>query len=332
MKSRIITRTIIIAIVVLAFAWSGFSYWMASMGAPGPLAQPVTLILPKGANTHQIADLLVQNGVIDHPLEFRIAARARFDDQNMKAGEYEFTPHMSMQQVFLKITGGDVLNRTVTIPEGKTVAQVRSLLLNTEGLEGPPLEFQEGALLPETYTFHYGTKRADLMRDMAKAMTQAVNEAWAARAPDLPLQTPHDLLVLASMIEKETGKAEERPLIASVFVNRLRQGMRLESDPTVMYDLGTEGPLTREQLHADTPDNTYVHAGLPPSPICNPGKAAIEAAAHPAATDYLYFVADGTGGHVFASSYAEHQKNVANYIKVLRRQAQQAKAHTEAAK
>lgn len=304
-------RLLIIFILVVIFGWCGFAIWMQSLLRPGPLESETTVILPRGAGTHQIADVLTAAHVINRPLEFRLASRARFADRYFKAGEYTFPAHVSMQAVIQKLSGGDVVQRFVTIPEGLTYAEIRQRLLDTEGLYGPPLFFQEGALLPETYDFKYGDKRADLMKRMDKAMTDKVAAIWATRDPDLPLNTPTELLILASIIEKETALPAERPLVASVFVNRLRQGIRLQSDPTVIYGASNyHGDLTKAHLQEDQPYNTYLHKGLPPTPICNPGADALEAAAHPAHTNFLYFVANGSGGHLFTDDYKVQMENV----------------------
>ena len=311
MKPRTTGRIILVAMVTVTLAWSGFAIWLQSMLYPGPLQQETTLMLPSGAGTGEIARILGEAGVVARPWEFKLASRARFADRTFQAGEYTFEPRISLQKVIQKISGGDVISRSVTIPEGKTYEEIREILLSTPGLYGPPLAFAEGALLPETYHFRYGAKVVDIMREMARSMTATVNEAWEGRDVSIPLKSPEELLILASIIEKETSIAEEQPVVASVYINRLKKGMRLEADPTVIYGASDyKGNLRTKHLREDQPYNTYVHKGLPPTPICNPGKGAIYAAAHPANTNYLFFVADGTGGHVFATQYADHRRNV----------------------
>jgi len=214
------------------------------------------------------------------------------------------------------------VQRRLTIAEGLTARQITRLLEGTEGLTGETPPIAEGALLPETYAFTLGDSRASVVRRAAAAMEQAVAEAWAARAPDLPLASPRDAVILASIIERETGVAEERGLVAGVFVNRLRRGMMLQSDPTVAYGAGQgmplDRPLTRADLNEDHPYNTYRIRGLPPGPIAAPGRESLRAATQPETTDYLYFVADGTGGHAFGRTLEEHNRNVARW-RALRR-------------
>jgi UPF0755 protein len=212
--------------------------------------------------------------------------------------------------------------RRLTIPEGLTNFQIAHLLWATEGLQGniPPLP-GEGMLFPETYHFSWGDTREDVILRLHQAMRKTLREGWNPRASGLPLKNSQEALILASIVEKETAVAEERPHIAAVFLNRLRHGMRLQSDPTVVYDL-TDGkgalgrPLTREDLKQETPSNTYVIDGLPPTPISNPGRLALQAVLHPTVSDDLYFVADGSGGHAFSKTLAEHNRNVARWRKV----------------
>ncbi len=311
-QKKVINRLIVITILLIATLWAGFSFWMQSLHQKGNLQQPVTLIIEKGEGTNHIANKLKNAGVIDSIFIFKLAARASLADRIFKAGEYTFEPQISVRGVMKKISGGDVVKRKITIPEGLTYKEIRQILLDEEGLRGPPLEFAEGALLPETYDFRWGDKRTDLMRRMANNMNSTVKEAWEGRAFDLPISSPEELLTLASIIEKETSIDGERGIIAGVFVNRLRKNMRLQSDPTVIYGASNyKGDITWKHLKEAHPFNTYVHKGLPPSPIASPGKAAIFAAANPEATEALFFVADGNGGHVFAKTYTEHKINVA---------------------
>ncbi len=312
MTSQGIMKLIIIFMLAVAAVWGGFTYWMQSLKATGPLQFPAVIVIEPGESTRSIAKDLYDNGVIDSEFVFRLAARASLADRIVKAGEYSFEPGVSVRGVLKKITGGDVVQRSITIPEGLTYQQVRQVLLDEEGMRGPPLEFEEGALLPETYDYRWNDKRTDIMRRMARAMTETVNIAWENRIEGLPFESPRDLLTIASIIEKETRVPAEYPLVASVYINRLNRGMRLQSDPTVIYGASNyTGDITYAHLKEDHPYNTYVHKGLPPSPIANPGRGAIMAAAAPADTDYLYMVADGFGGHVFSKTYAEHKIHVA---------------------
>jgi UPF0755 protein len=247
---------------------------------------------------------------------FRVGAVVSGEASQLKAGEYAFTPGVSPQGAAAIIASGKTVVRRLTIAEGTTTAQAVALLGEAEGLEGEIASIPgEGELLPETYFYSWGDSRERLLQRQRRAMTEAIAELWPKRAPDLPLKTPQEALVMASIVEKETAVPEERPRIAAVFLNRLKRGMRLQADPTVIYGL-TEGksvldrPLSRADLETHHAWNTYVVGGLPPTPIANPGRAALEAVLRPAETEDLYFVSDGTGRHVFARTLAEHNRNV----------------------
>jgi UPF0755 protein len=325
MNGKLLVKALIVTIVGLSCVWIAFSLFIGSLNQKGPLQEHVSLIIPRGASVARIADMLTEAGVITQPTKFRAAVRFTFADRTLQAGEYAFEPGISMREAIKKMTGGDIMHRTVTLPEGLTVAEITARLMATDGLYGPPLAFEEGALLPDTYAFRYGDKVTDIMRRMAVAMTNTVTSAWENRAPDLPLSTPQELLILASIIEKETSRDDERTTVASVYVNRLKKGMKLQADPTVVYGASDyEGRIRTRHLREDHPYNTYVHKGLPPGPICSPGRASILAAANPAQTDYLFFVADGEGGHIFAKTYAEHRKNVQAFLEKQRQQRRQA--------
>jgi UPF0755 protein len=265
-----------------------------------------------------IAELLRREGVMDeHPAIFVggvIALKARAE---LKSGEYLFARHASVRDVVETMIEGKVVQHTVTIPEGLTSEQIVRRLLESDILTGNIKDIpHEGTLLPESYHFARNTPRDLVLQRMQREHRRLVQETWERRAPDLPIKTPEQLVILASIIEKETGKPEERTRVAAVFVNRLKQRKRLESDPTIIYGLvGGKGslghPITKSEKETPTPYNTYMIDGLPPGPIANPGRASIEAAANPARTRELFFVADGTGGHVFAESYEQHLRNVA---------------------
>ncbi|HXW42232.1 MAG TPA: endolytic transglycosylase MltG, partial [Xanthobacteraceae bacterium] len=237
--------------------------------------------------------------------------------EGLKAGEYQFKAHSSLRDVVATIVEGKVVAHQVSIPEGLTSEQIVARLLNDDILAGDIKEIpREGSLLPDTYNFMRGDTRPQIIERMQQAQQRVVREIWDHRSPDLPLKTPDQLVILASLVEKETGKADERSRVAAVFVNRLKQKMRLQCDPTIIYGLvggkGTLGrPILKSEIEQPTPYNTYLIEGLPPGPIANPGHAALEAAANPARTRELYFVAAGGGGHVFAETYEQHQKNVA---------------------
>lgn len=305
---------VILASVILA----GFEVKKRAVD-DGPLSDSVVVNIAKGASVQQSAEILHEQGVIDSPLLLRLVLKYQGNEGKLKAGEYLFEPHISMMNVIDKLVRGDVVYHKITIPEGYTVGQVLYLLNNDEALSG---EFdvipEEGAFLPETYIFQRNESRDVIVQKAAASMQKKLQEVWDNRAENLPYKDMGELLVMASIIEKETGVDEERAKVSSVFVNRLRQGMRLQTDPTVIYAL-TEGKselgraLTRKDLEIDSPYNTYKYAGLPPTPICNPGAASLYAAAHPDSTDYLYFVASGNGGHNFAKSLKEHNQNVTNW-------------------
>lgn len=282
----------------------------------GSMGVEKTVVIEKGSTSVMVARKLFGEGVISHPLLFRVVARIKGLDKNLKAGEYLFAPHISLIEVIDQMAKGEVLYRKITLPEGLTTAQMLNLIAEDEFLSGDiSLEVKEGELLPETYSYSRGDSRDSVVRQAKYAMSKALEDAWANRDEYLPIKNKEQLLVLASIIEKETGIADERGLVASVFVNRLRKGMRLQTDPTVIYAL-TSGKkelgraLLRKDLNFDSPYNTYKYYGLPPAPICNPGKDSLKAAANPEISNYLYFVASGNGGHNFATSLNEHNKNV----------------------
>ena len=287
----------------------------------GPLSDSVTVVVPRGANSGSVARVLDESGVIDKPWLFRVIGRLNGLDKKIRAGEYEFEPGVSLTGALRKVTSGKVYYRKITFAEGMTTAQFLALVDENPVLAGELSEpAKEGELLPETYSFTYGDSKNSIVVRAKQAMAEVLSEQWENRAAGLPLKSPQELLILASVVEKETGIAHERPQVASVFVNRLKKGMKLQTDPTVIYAL-TEGkqelgrPLLRKDLKIDSPYNTYKYYGLPPAPICNPGTEAIKAAARPADTDFLYFVANGDGGHNFAISLTEHNRNVKTWRK-----------------
>ena len=254
---------------------------------------------------------------------FRAAARIDGLAPALRAGEFEVPARASFRSVIGVLMDGKPLLRFVTVPEGRTTSHALALVEAAPMLEGTvTVAPEEGDLLPETYAYERGEARDAVVRRMMTAHDEALAELWAGRADDLPVETPEEAVVLASIVEKETGVASERPRVAAVFVNRLRRGMRLQSDPTIIYGLTGGEPLGRgirqSELRRETPYNTYVIDGLPPTPIANPGRASLAAVLNPAETDDLYFVADGTGGHVFAESLAQHNRNVAQWRRIER--------------
>ncbi len=317
MRRSVRIAAVVAALFLMVAGASGFAL-LNLYSRPGPLAAGATVIVPKGATVADIAVSLREAGVITSTLAFRAAVRLA--PAPLQAGEYRFPAQASLQTTLAMLQAGETVKRRLTVPEGMTSRQVVALLTEAEGLTGevaaPPVE---GALLPETYNYAWGDSRAEMIRRMSQAMTTTVEDLWAARDPALPLSSPQDAVILASIVEKETGIASERPRVAAVFLNRLRLGMKLQADPTVAYAVyggsGVGPPLTLTDLQYASPYNTYAVAGLPPGPIANPGRAALAAVLQPAATDELYFVADGSGGHVFARTLNEHQRNVARWRK-----------------
>ncbi|NBB82601.1 MAG: endolytic transglycosylase MltG [Alphaproteobacteria bacterium] len=305
-------------ITALAVVAVGVIAWLVhDFRSPGPLEEPTVLEIPRGAGLNSIALRLEDAGVIADSFRFRVGVALSGAEADLKAGEYEFPAGISGEGAMAILREGRTLLYTLTIPEGLTTAEILALVEGEERLSGeietrPP----QGSLLPETYAFTRGDDRQGLIDRMAEAMDETVAALWAERAEDLPLETPQDAVILASIIEKETGVDAEREVVASVFVNRLNQGMPLQTDPTVIFAM-TQGeytldrPLNRNDIQTtDSPYNTYLYPGLPPGPIAHPGRDSLEAALNPAESDYLYFVADGTGGHAFARTLDEHNANV----------------------
>jgi UPF0755 protein len=289
----------------------------------GPLTVDATVVIDKGTRVATIAKKLEEAGVVEDWHLFYLGVHLFANGRPLRSGEYRFGTGMSEEQVMRMMLSGATVARRLTIPEGLTTQQILKLVSAAQGLIGdlPPELPGEGRLLPETYFYTWGETRFTMVNRMSEAMQQALQKLWAQRAADLPLNSVDKALVLASIIEKETVSPTERAHVAGVFINRLRRGMPLQSDPTVIYAVTSgSGPLGRDITSADlqtkSPYNTYFAKGLPPGPICNPGLAAIEAVLHPTATKDFYFVADGTGGHAFARTLAEHYKNVAAWRKL----------------
>jgi UPF0755 protein len=321
---RLFGWALLVVSVIVAVA-AGAGWWVyRETTRPGPLARTETVVLPPHTGLSGVAAVLRDKGVIRHRLPFEIAAIVSGNGAALLAGEYAFPAGISAFDAADMIASGRMVKHKLTIPEGLTSAQVVELLRTAPALEGhvgptPP----DGALMPDTYVYHYGEKRRALLAQMEREMSRSLEAVWAKRQPDLPFASPAQMLILASLVERETARADERTRVAGVFVNRLRLGMRLESDPTVIYALSDAGakkldhPLTRADLQTPSPYNTYLEKGLPPGPIDNPGIAAMTAAARPASTNDLYFVADHSGGHVFARTLAEHDRNVTQYRRAL---------------
>jgi peptidoglycan lytic transglycosylase G len=313
----LLSLIILVAIVGIGVFW----YGKTEFEGPGPLDQTTDFMVREGAGLNQIAAGLESQGIITNQRIFSLGAKGVLGDDTLKAGEYEIKAGSSMQEIVELMQSGKSILHSFTVPEGQTVQQIFDRLKADEMLQGdmPDEMPPEGALLPETYKFSRGTTRAEIVEQMAKAQVRALEQIWARRAPDLPLESPEELVILASIVEKETARADERPRVAGVFINRLNRGIRLQSDPTIIYGLfggagkPSDRPIYKSDIEKPTPYNTYVIDRLPPTPIANPGREAMEAVANPSRTNDLYFVADGTGGHAFAQTLDEHNSNVARW-------------------
>jgi UPF0755 protein len=311
-----------IILLVLAVLVAGIAEWVnAAWDAPGPAApsgKETVVLVPPHMRTHDIARLLAEKGVLRYPLVFEIDTRLRRLSAKLKAGEFAIPSRATMRAISAILVEGKSIQHKLTVPEGLTSDMIAKLVAAEPVLLGDagPVP-REGSLLPETYLFTRGETRQGLLDKMAKAQTKFLDAQWRASIKDLPFKSPRDAVILASIVEKETALPGERRHIASVFLNRLKIGMRLQTDPTVIYGLTKGYPLGRgikqSELDAATPYNTYVVAGLPPGPISNPGKDSIMAVLNPDQTDDLFFVATGRGGHVFASTISEQARNVAAY-------------------
>ncbi len=319
---------ITVVLVVMIGGAAAYVYGKQLIEAAGPLKEDKIVNIPARAGKRDIADVLQREGVIDvNPWAFIGGVFALKASSELKPGEYSFQKNASLRDVIGTIVEGKVVQHAVTIPEGLTSEQILARLSDNDIFAGTVREIpREGTLLPETYKFPRGTPRDQVVQRMQQAQKRVLAEIWERRNPEIPVKSPEQLVTLASIIEKETGKADERSRVAAVFVNRLRQKMKLQSDPTIIYGLvggkGTLGrPIKRSEIQQPSPYNTYVIDGLPPGPIANPGRASLEAAANPARTRDLFFVADGTGGHTFTETYDQHQKNVVK-LRALEKQIQ----------
>jgi UPF0755 protein len=310
--------TLLAGLMLLAVLAAGTALFaIARYNAPGPLPATRAVVVPRGAPA-ALAEQLAEIGVIDGTVPFRVAAFITSKKGPLRAGEFTFPEHASLFAVLTILRSGKPVQHRITIPEGLTAVQIAQIFDRTTALDGDTPMPGEGEALPQTYAFTFGTPRAAVLDRARSAMERALAQAWAARAPGLPISTPQEMLTLASIVERETARPEERAHIAAVFLNRLKRGMRLQSDPTVAYAVSgglttSDRSLTRAELDQPNPYNTYTTAGLPPGPIDSPGVASLQAVSRPLASDDLYFVADGTGGHVFANNLDEHNRNVARW-------------------
>lgn len=321
--SHFMHTTLIVVLAASLLLGSLATYVIYYYSAPGPLAAPVTVIFKRGTGFQGIIEELTNQQVIDTPLLFEAIVIAMGDAHKFKAGEYEFSASISPRLVIDMISEGKVVVHKITIPEGLRSRDVVNMLKSESALEGDVVEqIDDGTLLPETYHFVYGDSRQEIIDRMKAGMHSVVEELWAKRKADLPFDTPQQAVILASIVEKETGLASERGRVAAVFINRLKKGMKLQSDPTVAYGIAVQKDdvpkrsLTTSDLRKPTPYNTYTITGLPPGPIANPGRAAIEAVLNPPETNEFYFVATGTGGHNFSATMKGHEHNVVEYRKV----------------
>lgn len=326
----VFSTVVIVTLAGAAAVW----YGNREFHGAGPLDHNDTVLIRAQSSVADIANTLYRNGMISDPRIFRLGLRAYGNDATLKAGEYEIKAHASMYDVMELLKSGKSVQYAVTVPEGMTVEVAFARIAGMEELDGPMPNVlpAEGTLATDTIRFTRGTKRQDIIDKLSADQQALVARIWEGRAADLPLADVNEFVTLASIVEKETGRADERSRVASVFINRLKKKMRLQSDPTIIYGIfGGKGkpadrPIYRSDIDTPTPYNTYTIPGLPPGPIANPGRAALEAVANPSITKDLYFVADGTGGHVFAETLEEHNENVARYRAAARAQEEAAKA------
>ncbi|GEO98231.1 endolytic transglycosylase MltG [Methylobacterium haplocladii] len=319
----LISGLLTLSVVLAIGAMIGLTLVNREFREPGPLANDKVVVIPNRSGTSEIAETLSREGVINHTTLFELAARFRGKGP-LKHGEYVFKAHASIDETIDTLTSGRQVQHAITFPEGLTSEQIVGRLNENDILAGEINEIPpEGALLPDTYKFERGATRQQIVNLMRAKQREVLNQIWQRRSPEVPVRTPAEMVTLASIVEKETGRADERPRVAGVFVNRLNKRMKLQSDPTIVYGLvggrGTLGRgIQRSEIERATPYNTYVIEGLPPGPIANPGRAALEAVANPSRTKDLFFVADGTGGHAFAESLEGHQRNVTRWRQVER--------------
>ncbi len=330
-RSRLLkwVEGVFFVLILFGFVVGGIAAWYwHEFNAAGPLRDEKVVVIPKGAGLNGIAKVLADAGVIDNPLVFKLGARFSAEGLPLHAGEFKFPASVSPRGAMRVLIEGKVVLHRVTIAEGLTVSEIYDVLAAQPDLDGPlPPKSPEGSLLPETYFFVLGDTRAQIIDRMRSEMQVQLAALWEKRDKDIPLTSPDEAVTLASLVEKETSQADERARVAAVFYNRIKKGMALQSDPTVIYAL-TDGKgkldrlLTSADLKLDSPYNTYVVTGLPKGPIANPGLAALKGVLKPQKTKELYFVADGTGGHAFAETLDQHNKNVAKWRKYLKSQAE----------
>ncbi len=333
---------ILLVLVLIAAAAAVFSVWRAEVWLRTPivqLQQPLVFEVPRGASVRSVAADLNRRGLLEEPFVWTVWARLTRQTTGLKAGEYELMPGQTPRGLLQQLSTGQVLLHSITFIEGSTFADIRKVLKTNEAVQpkfaevdadtimrelGEPGVHAEGQFFPDTYHFPRGITDIEVLAMAHRRMKAELEASWIARAPDLPLATQYEALILASIIEKETALASERPIIAGVFIERLRRGMRLQTDPTVIYGIGSayDGNIRRSDLSRDTPYNTYTRSGLPPTPIALPGLESLRAATQPKVTGAIFFVAtgNGDGSHYFSSTLAEHEAAVQRYLRRLRQQ------------
>ncbi|TIW63274.1 MAG: endolytic transglycosylase MltG [Mesorhizobium sp.] len=330
----VVFMNFVISLVMLMILAAGAALYFGKQAftEPGPSANGDTFLVKPNTGVQDIADQLERRGLISDARIFRLGVRATGNDSALRAGEYEIKPRASMRDIMELLKSGKSVMYSLTIPEGLTVEQALQRIAEQDALTGdmPAAMPPEGSLATDTLRFTRGATRQQMIDKLLADQKKLVDDVWERRAPDLPIANVEDFVTLASIVEKETGRGDERSRVAAVFLNRLAKGMRLQSDPTIIYGLfggkgkPTDRPIYQSDIDKQTPYNTYLINGLPPTPIANPGRAALEAVANPSKTDDLYFVADGTGGHVFAATLEEHNQNVARYRALQKKQAEDA--------
>ena len=321
----LLSLIVLVLVIGGAAAGAGWVWFQNEMNRDGPLAEDTTFTVEQGEGLASVAGRLEKDGIVRDRKLIRLKARLDGTEMAIKTGEYRIERGASIADVLHTLIEGKGVLYKITLPEGRTTAQLLKLIAADPVLTGdmPTEEIPEGSLLPDTYLFNRGMSRAQLIRKMQEAQTDLLDELWPKRDPDIPVKTPYEAVILASIVEKETGLADEQPEIAALFTTRLKRGMRLESDPTIIYGISKGEPLynargqrrtlRRSEIDRKTDWNTYQIDGLPKTPICNPGRGAIAAVLNPPDTDYIFFVADGKGGHLFARTLQEHNRNVATY-------------------
>lgn len=330
--ARALVALFCLLLLVAGGAGAGYVWFKDQISAPGPLASDddVTVVIPAGSGVIRVGQQLEQVGLIKDARLFRLAAKYTEQENVIKTGEYQISPASSIVDILNQLEEGKVVLFPVQIIEGSTVAQAMNVIAANEYLTGDlPETPTEGSFLPDTYAFPRGTPRSKVVERLMNEQSKLMAEIWEGRSEDLPVETIDEAIILASVVEKETGGIKDDDLVAGVFVNRLNRGMRLESDPTIIYGISKGERLTktvngkqvqrglyRSEIDRVTPYNTYQIDGLPPTPICNPSEAALRAVLNPAETDYLFFVADGEGGHAFAKTYREHLRNVGKWREI----------------